>query len=72
MSGACSMQDSDEKCIQHFGQKNLNWRPRRRWEDNIRADLREIGWNGVDWTHLAQDRDWWLTLMSTVVNLQFQ
>jgi len=32
-------------------------RPRRRWEDNIRVDLREIGWEGVDWMHLVQDRE---------------
>jgi len=32
-------------------------RPRPRWEDSIRMDLREIGWEGVDWIHLAQDRD---------------
>jgi hypothetical protein len=31
--------------------------PRRRWEDNIKMDLREIGWGGVDWIDLAQDRD---------------
>jgi hypothetical protein len=31
-------------------------RPRHRWEDSIRIDLREIGWEGVDWLHLAQDR----------------
>jgi transcription termination factor 2 len=34
-------------------------RPRRRWEDNIRMDVREIGWGGMDWTDLAQDRDQW-------------
>jgi hypothetical protein len=34
-------------------------RPRRRWEDGIRMDLREIGLVGVDWIRLAQDRDWW-------------
>jgi hypothetical protein len=35
-------------------------RPRNRWEDNIGMDLRDIGWEGVDWIHLAQDRDqWW-------------
>jgi hypothetical protein len=34
-------------------------RPRRRWEDGIRLDLREIGWGSVDWTQLAQDRDRW-------------
>jgi hypothetical protein len=37
--------------------KRLLGRPRRRWEENIRVDLREIGWEGVDWWHLAQDRN---------------
>jgi hypothetical protein len=32
-------------------------RPRHRWEDSIRMDLREIGWEGVNWMHQAQDRD---------------
>jgi hypothetical protein len=32
-------------------------RPRHRWEDNIRIDLRDVGWEGVDWIHLGQDRD---------------
>jgi hypothetical protein len=32
-------------------------RPRRRWEDNIKMDLREVGWAGMDWINLAQDRD---------------
>jgi hypothetical protein len=36
-------------------------RPERRWENNIRMDRREIGWGGVDWLHLVQDRDQWLT-----------
>jgi hypothetical protein len=34
-------------------------RPRRRWVDNIKMDLREIGWDGMDWIELAQDRDQW-------------
>jgi hypothetical protein len=34
-------------------------RPRRRWEDNIRMSLREIVWEGVDWMHVAQDRNQW-------------
>jgi hypothetical protein len=42
----------------------------RRWEDNIRVDLREIGWDGTDWTDLAQDRDQWRALVNTVVNLR--
>jgi hypothetical protein len=32
-------------------------RPRRRWKDNIRMDIKEIGWEGVDWIHLAKDRN---------------
>jgi hypothetical protein len=45
-------------------------RPRRRWEDGIRMDLRDIGWGSVDWIQLAQDRDRWLALVNTVMNLQ--
>jgi hypothetical protein len=44
-------------------------RPRHRWEDNIRMNLREIGWEGVDWIHLAQDRDQWWALVNMVMNL---
>jgi hypothetical protein len=46
-------------------------RPMRRWEENIRLDLREIGWEGVDWMHLAQDKDQWRVLVNTVMNLRF-
>jgi hypothetical protein len=45
-------------------------RPRHRWEDGIRMDLREIGWGSVDWILLAQDRDRWRALVNTVMNLQ--
>jgi hypothetical protein len=45
-------------------------RPRRRWEDEIRMDLREIGWGGVDWIQLSQDRDRWRALVNTVMNLR--
>jgi hypothetical protein len=44
-------------------------RPRHRWEDNIRMDLRGIGWGGMDWIDLAQDRDQWRALVNTVMNL---
>jgi hypothetical protein len=44
-------------------------RPRHRWEDNIKMDLREIGWEGVNWMHLAQDRDQWWVLVNIVTNL---
>jgi hypothetical protein len=43
---------------------------RRRWVDNIRMDLREIGWDGMDWMDLAHDRDQWRALVNTVMNLR--
>jgi hypothetical protein len=46
-------------------------RPRRRWVDNIKMDLREIGWDGMDWIYLAQDRDQWRALVNAVMNLRF-
>jgi hypothetical protein len=45
-------------------------RSRRRWENKIKADIREIGWWGVDWVDLAQDRHRWRGLVNTVMNLQ--
>ena len=43
-------------------------RPRRRWEDNIKTDLKEVGRSCGDWMELAQDRDRWRALVSTVMN----
>jgi len=45
-------------------------RPRRRWVDNIRTDLQEVGCRYMDWIGLAQDRDGWRTLVSAVMNLR--
>jgi hypothetical protein len=45
-------------------------RPRRRWVDNSKTDLREINWNGMYWIDLAQDRDQWRALVNTVMNLR--
>jgi hypothetical protein len=45
-------------------------RPRSRWVDNIKIDLRETGWDGVDWIDMAQDRDQWRTLVNTALNLR--
>ena len=45
-------------------------RPRRRWEDNIKMDLQEVGGGCGDWMELAQDRDRWRAHVSTVVNLR--
>jgi hypothetical protein len=60
-----------ENSIMSFpGGKRPLGRPRRRWVDSIKMDLREIGWNGVDWIDLAQDRDKWRALVNTVMNLR--
>ena len=45
-------------------------RPRRRWEDNIKMDLEEVGRGGEDWMELAQDTDRWRALVSAVMNLR--
>jgi hypothetical protein len=50
------------------GKRQLG-RPRRRWVDNIKIDLREIGSGGVDWIDLAQDKNQWRALVNTVTNL---
>jgi hypothetical protein len=45
-------------------------RPRCRWVDNIRIDLGEVGWSGVDWIGLAKDRNRWRALVNSVLNLR--
>jgi hypothetical protein len=45
-------------------------RPRRKWVNNIKMDLRETGWDGVDCINLAQDRDQWRSLVNTVINFR--
>jgi hypothetical protein len=68
MGRACSMHGKD------FGGKVRKKKPlgipRLRWGDNIKMDLREIGWGGMDWIDLAQDRDQWGVLVNTVMNLR--
>jgi len=51
------------------GRRQLG-RPRRRWVDNNTMDLQEVGCGYMDWIGLAQDRDWWRTLVSAVMNLR--
>jgi hypothetical protein len=45
-------------------------RPGRRWVGNIKMDLREIGWDGMDWIYLAEERDQWRALVNAVMNLR--
>jgi hypothetical protein len=52
------------------GEKRLLGGPRRRWEDNMKMDFKEIGWRDTDWIHLAEDRDQWRDLVNTILNLR--
>jgi hypothetical protein len=45
-------------------------RPRRRWEDNIKMDLQEVGCGGMDWIELAQDRERWRAILNEVINFR--
>jgi len=71
MGGACSKHGRDEICVQNFGPKTwkrLHGRPKHRWEDSIRMDLREIGREDMGWIHLNQERESWRPLVDTVMN----
>jgi hypothetical protein len=73
MNGTCSTHGRDEKHSILVGKpegKRQFGRSRHRWEDNIRMDLRETGWERVEYTHLAQNRDQWWGLVNRAVNLQ--
>jgi hypothetical protein len=50
--------------------KRLVGRPRRRWVDNIKMDLREMGWDDMDWIEVAQHGDQWKAVVNTVMNLR--
>jgi hypothetical protein len=52
------------------GRKRRQGRPRRKWVDNIKMDLLVIGWGGVDWIGIAQDRDKWRALVNAAMNLR--
>jgi hypothetical protein len=69
MGGACSTHGRDEKCIKFLVKKPEGKRPLRRPRKD-RMDLGEIGWEGVDWMHLAQDRDVLQGLVYTVMNFE--
>jgi hypothetical protein len=74
MGRACSTNEEKKNAYRILvgdpeGKRSLG-RPRRRWVDNIKMDLREIGWDGMNWIDLAQDRDRWRALVNTVMNLR--
>jgi hypothetical protein len=74
MGRACSTNgDKRNACMISVGKpegKRPLGRPRCRWVDNIKIDFREIGWGGIAWIDLAQDRDQWGALVNNVMNLR--
>jgi hypothetical protein len=52
------------------GKRNGGERPIRRWVYNIKMDLRDLGWGGVDWIDLVQDRDQWTIVVNMVISIQ--
>jgi hypothetical protein len=71
MDRACSTNGVNWNAYRILVGKSEGKRPLgpRRWVDNIKMDLREIGWDGLDWIDMTQDRDQWRTLVNTVLNL---
>jgi hypothetical protein len=67
---ACSTRGRGEKSAQGFGGKARRKETTRKTEDGIRMDLKAIGWGGVQWIQLAQDRDRWRAVVNTVTNLR--
>ena len=74
MGRARSTYGGEDRCMQTLVGKPDGKRPlgrsRHRWEDNMRMDLQEMGNGGMDWIELAQDRDRWRALVSTVMNFR--
>ena len=74
MGGTCRTYGAIQKCIQSLvgkpESKRPLGRPRRRWEDNIKMDLREVGCDPRDWIALAEDRDQWQAYVRAVMNLR--
>jgi hypothetical protein len=74
MGGACNTNGEKRNAYRILvgkpeGKRPLG-RPRRRWVDNIKMALKEIGWDGTDWIDLAQDRNQFRALVNTVMNLR--
>jgi hypothetical protein len=73
MGRACSTNEEKRNAYRILVEKPEEKRPlgtpRHRRVDNIKMDLREIGWDGMDWSDMAQDRNQWRGLVNTVINL---
>jgi hypothetical protein len=74
MGGACNTNGEKRNAyrilVGNPEEKRSPRKLRRRWVDNIKTDLREIGWDDVNWIDVAQDRDYWRALVGTVLNLR--
>jgi len=70
MTRVAEMRNAHEILVGKPGRKRPLAKFRHRWEDNIRMDLTETGWEGEYWINLAQDRDQWRALVNTVINLR--
>jgi hypothetical protein len=74
VGGTCSTHGGGERYLQVLVGKpegnRLLGRPGRKWEDNIKMDLRDIGIDGANWIRLAQDRVQWRAYVNTVINLR--
>jgi hypothetical protein len=72
MGRACRTHGAEEEAYRIFVEKREGkrplGRPRRKREVNMKMDLREIGWGGMDWIDLTQDRDHWRALVNMVMN----
>jgi hypothetical protein len=74
MDGSCSTYGGRGEVYTGFWLGNKEGKgqsgiPRYRWEDSIKMDLQEVGWRGIDWINLDQDRDRWLALVNAELNL---
>jgi hypothetical protein len=74
VDGTCGTHGGGERCLRGFDwaarREETTGRPKSRWEDNIKMDLRGIGIDGANWIRLAQDGVQWRALVSTVMNLR--
>jgi hypothetical protein len=74
VGGTCDTYGGGERCLQGFDwdvrRQETTGKTMRRWEDNIKMDLKEIGFDGANWIRLAQDRVQWRAFVNTVMNLR--